>query len=93
MLPVVRAVKGRCQDFTASNSAGKLKNWKSENLTSRPATQLPRIPGFQDFRFSPPYAARKSGRGILGWGEVGNVPNMLEPDPLRNDYINNQLMS
>jgi hypothetical protein len=32
--------------------AGKLKNWKSEKLASRPATGPTRISAFQDFRFS-----------------------------------------
>jgi len=36
--------------------AGKLKNWKSENLTARPPAQIARIPDFQDFRFSPTHA-------------------------------------
>jgi hypothetical protein len=41
------------QNFTATGPAEKLKNWKSEKLTSRPATRLTRISDFQDFRFSP----------------------------------------
>jgi hypothetical protein len=38
--------------FTTPIRAGKLKNWKSEKLTSRQATGSTRISGFQDFRFS-----------------------------------------
>jgi hypothetical protein len=37
---------GRGQIFTAPIRAGKLKNWKSEKLTSRQATQHSRISGF-----------------------------------------------
>jgi hypothetical protein len=43
---------GRGQIFPASKAAGKLKNWKSEKLTSRPVTRPTRISGFQNFRFS-----------------------------------------
>jgi hypothetical protein len=59
----------RCRNYTASNRAGKLENWKtgklenwktgklenwkSEKLTSGPPTWPARISGFQDFRFSP----------------------------------------
>ena len=49
----------RRQIFTTSIRAGKLKNWKSEKLTSRPATRPTRIPDFQDFRFSPAFAAHE----------------------------------
>ena len=61
-------VPGRGQIFTAPIRAGKLKNWKSEKLTSSPATRHSRISGFQDFRFSPappyPKSCRRSLDGL-----------------------------
>jgi hypothetical protein len=47
-VPVVRTVIGWRQFFTTPIRAGKLKNWKSEKLTSRPAKLAHQI-----FRFSP----------------------------------------
>jgi hypothetical protein len=63
-----------CQILTTSSPAGKLKNWKSEKLTSRPATRSTRISGFQDFRFLPAHAVpeilpNETGRGAAGCGE------------------------
>jgi hypothetical protein len=41
----------RCQNFTTSKRPGKLKNWKSEKLTSGPPTRTACI-DFQNFRIS-----------------------------------------
>jgi len=42
-------VTGRCQDFGKFSPVGKLKNWKSENLTVCTPDQLARFSGFQVF--------------------------------------------
>jgi hypothetical protein len=44
---LMMAVIGLCQILTLTGPAGKLKNWKSEKLTT--GTQLVRIPEFQVF--------------------------------------------
>ena len=77
------------------NRAEKLKNWKSEKLTSRMATQHSRISGFQDCRFSPALPYPKSCRRMsLDGGGVGNVLNgkfMLKLGLLGSANINNHL--
>jgi hypothetical protein len=73
------------QDFRVTSGGGKLKNWKSEKLTSRPATRLARIPDFQDFRFSPTTDAPEilqSGPGGVGVGNVLNGRFTLKTGPL-----------
>jgi hypothetical protein len=62
--------------FQSDVRGGKLKNWKSEKLTSRPTPQPSRIPDFQDFRFSPITDTPEilpTGPGEVGVGIVLNV--------------------
>ena len=70
-----------CQIFTATSPAGKLKNWKSEKLTVCPLVQIARIPGFQNFRFSPLHLLPENLGGGFRVG-VGNMPSMPEPGSL-----------
>jgi hypothetical protein len=53
----------QCRILNTASPAGKLKNWKYEKLTSRPATRPTRISDFQDFRFSPASSFTLPGRG------------------------------
>ena len=65
---------GLSQVFTIFSQAGKLKNWKSEKLTTRLATRPTRIPDFQDFRFSPAPAAHEILPNEPGRGGGGERP-------------------
>ena len=74
----------RCQIFTVSSPAGKLKNWKSEKLIAYPLE-----PDCQDFRFSGSHPSTCCPKIWPG----GGAPSTPDTDPLRYAYINNQLTS
>ena len=78
------------QIFTVAIRAGKLKNWKSEKLTARTLSQIARISGFQDFRFSPHMLSPRIWPGDRGWGTV-NGRFALKTGISCNAYINNHL--
>ena len=75
---VMASVTVQGQIFTGRVRGGKLKTWKSEKLTSRPAPQLARIPEFQVFRISPDLSHPKSCRMSPHGVGSGNVLNNAE---------------